>query len=78
MRARANTSKFNNYERTQTQTRAKFNESSSSGQNLIKGAGMSKNLISGPHLRQVVPAAELNFIFLPAARLNFISDPSQD
>nr|WP_315048374.1 hypothetical protein [uncultured Campylobacter sp.] len=41
-RARANASKFNNCERTQTRTRAKFNESSESGQNLIKGAGTGK------------------------------------
>ncbi|WP_298053936.1 hypothetical protein [uncultured Campylobacter sp.] len=38
-RAWANTSKFNNCVRTQTRTRAKFNESGGSGQNLIKGAG---------------------------------------
>ncbi|WP_298101551.1 hypothetical protein [uncultured Campylobacter sp.] len=41
-RARANTSKFNNCEQTQTRTRAKFNESGSGGQNLIKGAGADK------------------------------------
>ena len=61
-RARANTSKFNNCERTQTRTRAKFNESSESGQNLIKVADMSKNLSGEPYLRQVALAAELNFI----------------
>jgi len=41
-RARANASKFNNCERMQTRTRAKFNESGSSEQNLIKGAGAGK------------------------------------
>ncbi|WP_297914378.1 hypothetical protein [uncultured Campylobacter sp.] len=85
-RARANTSKFNNCERTQTRTRAKFNESGSE-QNLIKTIDMSKNLIDEPYLRQVAPAAELNFIstyrtakfyFISAVGLNFISDPSQD
>jgi len=61
-RARANTSKFNNCEQTQTRTRAKFNESGSGGQNLIKVADMSKNLSGEPYLRQVALAAELNFI----------------
>ena len=60
-RVRANASKFNNCERMQTRTRAKFNKSGS-GQNLIKAADVSKNLIDRPYLRQVAPAARLNFI----------------
>ena len=51
MRARVNASKFNNCERTQTRTRAKFNESSESGQNLIKGAGAGK--IFKPHADKI-------------------------
>nr|WP_314235038.1 hypothetical protein [uncultured Campylobacter sp.] len=49
-RARANTSKFNNCKRTQTRTRAKFNESGS-GQNLIKGGGAGK--IFKPHADKI-------------------------
>ncbi|WP_299225632.1 hypothetical protein [uncultured Campylobacter sp.] len=50
-RAWANTSKFNNCEQTQTRTRAKFNESGSGGQNLIKGAGAGK--IFKPHADKI-------------------------
>lgn len=57
-RAWANASKSNNCERTQTRTRAKFNESSESGQNLIKGTGAGK-ILSRTRIkfkRQVVSA----------------------
>ena len=48
------------------QTELNLTKAAAAGKNLIKVAGMSKNLIGGPYLRQVAPAAELNFIsYLP-------------
>ena len=56
-------------------------KAAAAGRNLIKVAGMSKNLSGGPYLRQVAPAAELNFTstcrtakfyFRSIAGLNFI------